>query len=61
MIIGGLQRTSTIDFPGRLSCVVFARGCDLDCFYCHNRELLAPGGGTVSQEEVLAFLEKSKL
>ena len=60
MIIGGLQRTSTIDFPGRLSCVVFARGCDLDCFYCHNRELLAPGGGAISQEEVLAFLEKRR-
>ena len=60
MILGGVQRTSTIDFPGCLSCVVFARGCDLDCFYCHNRELLAPGGDTVPQEEALAFLEKRR-
>lgn len=60
MILGGLQRTSTIDFPGCLSCVVFTRGCDLDCFYCHNRELIVSGGGTISQEEVLAFLEKRR-
>ncbi len=41
--IGGLMKFSTIDFPGVLSCVLFLRGCDLDCFYCHNRGLLGPG------------------
>ena len=44
MIFGGMQRSSTIDFPGALACVLFTRGCDLDCFYCHNRGLIAGGG-----------------
>lgn len=60
MIWGGLQKTSTIDFPGVLSCVLFARGCDLDCFYCHNRELLVREGPAVPEEEILAFLQKRR-
>ena len=59
MIFGGIQRTSTIDFPGVLSCVVFTKGCDLDCFYCHNRALLGDGE-EMPQSEVLAFLEKRR-
>jgi pyruvate formate lyase activating enzyme len=35
----GLQKTSLIDFPGRVSCVVFLSGCNFSCPYCHNPEL----------------------
>ncbi len=59
MRIAGIQRTSTIDFPGRLACVLFTKGCDLNCFYCHNRELLAPGEA-MPEEDVMAFLEKRR-
>jgi pyruvate formate lyase activating enzyme len=58
MIFGGIQKTSTIDFPHELSCVLFTRGCDLDCFYCHNRELLHGNSPFVKEEEILAFLKK---
>lgn len=60
MIFGGMQRSSTIDFPGALACVLFTRGCDLDCFYCHNRELIAGDGGRLPAEEVFSFLEKRR-
>lgn len=60
MIFGGIQRCSTIDFPGTLSCVLFARGCDLNCFYCHNRALLDSSGPVVALEDVWAFLEKRR-
>jgi pyruvate formate lyase activating enzyme len=58
MIIGGIQKTSTIDFPGILSCVLFCRGCDLNCFYCHNRELIYPFGESLEDESVWDFLKK---
>lgn len=58
MIFGGIQKISTIDYPGVLSCVVFTKGCDLDCFYCHNRELIDGSSGSVSKEEVMSFLKK---
>ncbi len=60
MIFGGLQKSSTIDFPGVLCCVLFTRGCDLDCFYCHNRELIGRAGSSLPEEEVWTFLEKRK-
>lgn len=58
MRFGGIQKTSTIDFPGVLSCVLFTRGCDLNCFYCHNRELIEGIGLEISEDEVLSFLKR---
>ena len=58
MIIGGIQKTSTIDFPGVLSCVLFCRGCDLNCFYCHNRDLIYSFGKSLDDDSVWEFLEK---
>ena len=60
MRFGGIQRTSTIDFPGVLSCVLFTRGCNFDCFYCHNRQLLKSDGPEVSEKEVQYFLEQRR-
>ena len=38
--IGAIQRTSLIDYPGLISCVLFTQGCNFRCGYCHNPELL---------------------
>ncbi len=40
--VGGVLKTSMNDFPGRISTVVFSRGCNFRCVYCHNPELAAP-------------------
>jgi len=40
MKIVGLEPCSFIDYPGKLSAVVFTAGCNLNCFYCHNRPLI---------------------
>ena len=42
MVIGGLQKLSLSDFPGRVAAIVFTRGCNLRCPYCHNPELVDP-------------------
>jgi pyruvate formate lyase activating enzyme len=34
--IGGLQKVSLVDYPGRISAVVFMNGCNFTCPYCHN-------------------------
>jgi pyruvate formate lyase activating enzyme len=55
--VGGLQRWTSIDFPGRLAAVVFCQGCPWRCSYCHNPELLdARVQPQLAWEEVLAFL-----
>ena len=38
--IAGLEPCSLIDFPGHLAAVLFLRGCNLNCGYCHNRALI---------------------
>lgn len=44
MVIGGFQKTSLIDYPGTISCVIFLSGCNLVCPYCHNPELVRGDG-----------------
>jgi len=39
MVFGGLQKNSLIDYPGKISCVLFTSGCNFDCPYCHNPDL----------------------
>ncbi len=44
--VGGFEPLTTVDWPGRLSAVVFLQGCPWRCRYCHNAELApltAPG------------------
>jgi pyruvate formate lyase activating enzyme len=38
--IAGLEKLSLIDYPGKLSAIIFTHGCNLRCEYCHNPELV---------------------
>lgn len=42
MIIGGIQKFSLIDYPGKTCAIIFTRGCNFRCRYCHNPELVIP-------------------
>jgi len=59
MVIGGIQRFSLIDYPGRIACVIFTQGCNFRCPYCYNRSLVLPRfyGEPLPEEEVLSFLK----
>jgi len=41
-LIRSLTGTSLIEYPGKISSVVFISGCNLYCPYCHNPELVKP-------------------
>ena len=62
MKIGGLQRVSLNDYPGKICATVFTQGCNFRCPYCHNPELVDPGryGPVIPEEEVLSFLDKRR-
>ncbi|MCA9399993.1 MAG: anaerobic ribonucleoside-triphosphate reductase activating protein [Candidatus Omnitrophica bacterium] len=62
MRIGGLQKCSLIDYPEKLSCVIFTQGCNFRCPFCHNRELVLPEHfkETVPEEDVLTLLTKRR-
>ncbi len=50
MIIGGLQRCSFSDYPGRTAAVVFTQGCNFRCPFCHNGSLLTATGAARYEE-----------
>lgn len=56
----GLVKTSTLDFPGKIAAVLFSPGCNYDCFYCHNRELLQKGTPLINPAGIMDFLEKRR-
>ncbi len=62
MKIGGFQKVSLIDYPGKISAVVFTQGCNFRCPFCHNPELVDPErfANRILEPEILAFLEKRK-
>jgi pyruvate formate lyase activating enzyme len=61
MKIAGLQKTSLIDYPGKIACVIFTHGCNFRCGFCHNPELvIEPPRGEISGVEFFDFLEKRK-
>ncbi len=62
MIIGGLQKTTLIDFPGKLACTVFLAGCNFRCPWCYSRELVLPleiaRQPRISEKEFFDFLRE---
>ncbi|MDR2200505.1 MAG: anaerobic ribonucleoside-triphosphate reductase activating protein [Puniceicoccales bacterium] len=56
MEIGGIQRFSSIDFPGKLATVIFTVGCNFRCPFCHNPELVEGNVEKVPEETVWEFL-----
>jgi pyruvate formate lyase activating enzyme len=62
LIIGGFTKLSTVDWPGKLAAVVFTRGCNFRCPWCHNKSLVWPElyGPEVPEAEIIAYLEKRK-
>jgi pyruvate formate lyase activating enzyme len=59
MIFGGLQKVSLVDFPGKIAAVLFTRGCNFLCPYCHNPELVNPNlfAQPIEDEDIFRFLE----
>ena len=39
-VIGGVQKTTLVDFPRKVAAIVFTQGCNFRCGYCHNPDLL---------------------
>jgi pyruvate formate lyase activating enzyme len=42
MVIGGLQKFSLLDYPGKISAIIFTQGCNFRCHFCYNPLLVGP-------------------
>ncbi|MCD6255870.1 MAG: anaerobic ribonucleoside-triphosphate reductase activating protein [Deltaproteobacteria bacterium] len=60
MNIAGLTPFSSIDFEGRLSAVVYTQGCNFNCIYCHNYQLIKRKNTPLSLESLFEFIKLRK-
>ena len=64
MFIGGLQKFTLLDYPGKIAAVIFTMGCNFRCPFCHNPELVNPKEidyeNRIDEKEVLKFLNSRK-
>lgn len=62
MVIGGVQKFSTVDDPGYIVAGVFTVGCNMRCGYCHNPELVLPEqyAGGIPEDEIFEFLRSRR-
>ena len=58
--IGGIQKLTLLDFPGKVACTLFTVGCNLRCPFCHNASLVThpQDAGYVTDDELYSFLKK---
>ncbi len=63
MNIGGFQKFSLSDFPGKVAAIVFTQGCNFRCPFCHNGALIpinAEESTLIPNNHVLSFLKEYK-
>ena len=64
MKIASLQKQSLIEYPKKLSAIIFIAGCNLRCQFCYVPHLVLPEKireiEPISEEEIFSFLEERK-
>ena len=61
--IGGLEKVSLLDYPGKISTIIFTYGCNLRCEYCHNPELVVKELNKellINTDEIIGYLRRRK-
>jgi pyruvate formate lyase activating enzyme len=57
MKIGGFQETSLLDYPGKISSIIWTVGCNFHCPFCYNPQLVNEKSEIISEEKILSFLK----
>ncbi len=60
MKIVGFQKLSLLDFPGKIACIIWTAGCNLNCSYCQNSGILQEYQTNFEESEILDYLKKRK-
>lgn len=62
MKLAGLQKTTLVDYPGKVACTVFAPGCNWRCPFCQNPDLVEPKPSLplLPEEKFFEFLESRR-
>ncbi|MEW6481442.1 MAG: anaerobic ribonucleoside-triphosphate reductase activating protein [bacterium] len=59
MKIAGFQGVSLIDYPDKVSSVIFTSGCNMRCPFCQNKDLVLSNNGFLNEDDILkAIIER---
>lgn len=60
MKIGGFEKLTVQDYPEHIACIIFTKGCNFDCSYCYNRDLVDNKSETIDKDEIMSYLYKRR-
>ncbi len=64
MKIGGFQKVSLIDYPGKISSIIFTLGCNFRCHFCYVPQLVLPEKikemKEFPEDYIFSYLEKNR-
>jgi pyruvate formate lyase activating enzyme len=60
MRIGGFEKTTLIDYPGKVAAMIYTIGCNFRCPYCHNPELVDETADELNGDAILEFLKERR-
>lgn len=62
MKICGFNKTTLLDYPGKVACTIFLGGCNFRCPFCQNSSLVVSPDSQpeIAKEEILTFLKKRR-
>lgn len=61
MLISGIHNTSLVDYPGKLSAVVFTPYCNMNCVHCNHRAIICGENiPVVDESRVFDYLKKRR-
>ncbi|PIP75343.1 anaerobic ribonucleoside-triphosphate reductase activating protein [Candidatus Kuenenbacteria bacterium CG_4_8_14_3_um_filter_39_15] len=62
MLIGGLQKTSLLDYPQKVSAIIFTISCNFRCPFCYNSNLVTKinKGDILPPADIFEFLKRRK-
>jgi len=60
MELNYFREVSLINYPNKISSVLFAQGCNLDCFYCYNKQCIPITEGKIDFDNTLRRILSNK-
>ena len=60
MKIGGFQELSLIDYPDKLCAIIWTIGCNFQCPFCYNSQLVFQDTEIIKESKVLNYLRKRR-
>lgn len=59
-IIDGFDKLTLLNYPDRVACTIFTKGCNFKCPFCHNSSLIDLENNSDKYNEIMSYLRVRK-